>query len=61
MSPVEHSQPDQVGRGYQMAIRGFAPNIASDRLSGRNSGYGRLVAMIMVLNIHIQITEQVSL
>ena len=43
-----------------MAIRGLAHNISSDRLSGRNSGYERLVAMSKVLNIHIQVTEQVT-
>ena len=60
MSPRERSQPDQVGRGYKMAIRGLAHNIASDLSSGRNSGHGGLVAMSKVLDIHIQVTEQVT-
>jgi hypothetical protein len=43
-----------------MAIRVLAYNIASDRLSGRNSVHERLVAMSKALNIHIQVTEQVT-
>ena len=42
-----------------MAIRGLTHNIASDRLSGRNSGYGRPVAMIGFEYTHKQ-TEQVT-